>query len=125
MSFWDVVWFIVIAFAFTAYLVVMFSIITDLFRDRETSGLAKAVWIVALIFVPFLTAVIYLIARGPGMAERQLRSAEDIRLEQESYIRGVANGGTPADQIARAKAMVDAGTITQGEYERIKEKALS
>ena len=56
MSFWDIVWFIVISFAFIAYLMVMFAIITDLFRDRETSGVAKALWIVFLIFVPFLTA---------------------------------------------------------------------
>ena len=73
MSFWDVVWFIVISFAFVAYLMVMFAIIADLFRDRESSGFVKALWIVGLIFVPFLTALAYLIVKGGGMSERSAR----------------------------------------------------
>ena len=64
MSFWDIVWFIFISFAFVAYLMVMFSILSDLFRDRDTSGIVKAVWVVALIFLPFLTSLLYLIIRG-------------------------------------------------------------
>ena len=74
MSFWDIVWFILISFAFMAYLMVMFAIITDLFRDPDASGIVKAVWIIALIFAPFVTAVVYLIVRGKGMGERQLRA---------------------------------------------------
>ena len=73
MSFWDIVWFIFISFAFVAYLMVMFSILVDLFRDREESGVMKAVWVVALIVFPLLTALVYLITRGGGMAERQQR----------------------------------------------------
>ncbi|WP_201025165.1 PLDc N-terminal domain-containing protein, partial [Desulfitobacterium hafniense] len=73
MSFWDVVWFIIISFAFVAYLMVLFSILGDLFRDRGTSGWVKAIWVVALIFFPFLAALIYLIAKGGGMAERRAR----------------------------------------------------
>jgi hypothetical protein len=124
MSFWDVVWFIFITFAFVAYLMVMFAIITDLFRDRETSGWVKAVWIVALIFLPLITALVYLIARGKGMTERSVRQAEAVKTQQDAYIRSVAAKSTPADQIAQARAMLDAGTITQTEYERLKEKAL-
>ena len=90
MSFWDVVWFIFISFAFVAYLMVLFSILSDLFRDRETSGWVKAVWIVALIFLPLLTSLIYLIARGSGMAERSWKSAEAMRQQQDAYIREVA-----------------------------------
>ena len=60
MDFWDIVWFILISFAFVAYLMVMFSIITDLFRDPDASGIVKAVWIIALIFAPFVTAIVYL-----------------------------------------------------------------
>ena len=67
MSFWDVVWIIFISFAFVAYLMVMFSILGDLFRDRDTSGFAKAVWVIALIFLPLLTSLVYLIVRGKGM----------------------------------------------------------
>jgi Phospholipase_D-nuclease N-terminal len=124
MSFWDVVWFIFISFAFFAYLMVMFSILSDLFRDRETSGIAKAVWVVALIFLPFLTSLVYLIVRGRGMAERGARSAELAKQQQDAYIRQVAGRTTPADQIAQARAMLDAGAISQSEYDTLKEKAL-
>jgi hypothetical protein len=124
MSFWDVVWFIFISFAFAAYLMVMFSIISDLFRDRETSGIAKAVWVVALIFLPFLTSLVYLIVRGRGMAERAARGSELARQQQDAYIREVAGRTTPADQIAQARAMLDAGAISQSEYDALKTKAL-
>jgi hypothetical protein len=124
MSFWDVVWFIFISFAFAAYLMVMFSILSDLFRDKETSGIAKAVWVVALIFLPFLTSLVYLIVRGRGMAERAARGSELARQQQDAYIRQVAGRTTPADQIAQARAMLDAGAISQSEYDALKTKAL-
>ncbi len=124
MSFWDVVWFIFISFAFVAYLMVMFQIIGDLFRDRDTSGFVKAVWLIALIFLPLLTALVYLIARGRSMTERSLQSAAEVRQSQDAYIREVAGKSSPADQIAQAKAMFDAGVISQPEYDRLKEKAL-
>lgn len=125
MSFWDIVWFILISFAFVAYLMVMFSIITDLFRDPDASGIQKALWIVALIFLPFLTALIYLIVKGGGMAERQARSVERMREQQDAYIKQVAASASPAEQIAQAKSMLDAGSITPEEFERLKEKALA
>jgi hypothetical protein len=103
---------------------VMFAIITDLFRDRDASGWAKAIWIVALIFLPLLTSLVYLISRGGGMAERQMRTAEEMRQQQEGYIRDVAGKATPADQIAQARAMLDAGVISEPEFERLKEKAM-
>jgi hypothetical protein len=124
LSFWDIVWFIVITFAFVAYLMVLFSILTDLFRDKDTSGIAKAVWIIALIFLPFLTALIYLIVRGHGMAERSASQAVEFKKAQDAYIRETA-GSSPADQIARAKELLDSGAITQAEYDAIKAKALS
>ena len=124
MSFWDIVWFIIITFAFMAYLMVLFHICADLFRDQEESGFMKAVWIVALIFVPFLSALIYLIARGSGMAERSMRSAEALKQQQDAYIREVAAKATPADQIAQAKSMLDTGAISQAEYDQLKAKAL-
>jgi hypothetical protein len=124
MSFWDVVWFIFISFAFVAYLMVLFSILGDLFRDRDTSGVAKAAWVVALIFLPFLTSLVYLIVRGRGMTERSLRQAVASRQQQDAYIREVAGRTTPSDQIAQARALLDAGTISQPEYEALKTKAL-
>ena len=125
MSFWDIVWLILISFAFFAYLMVMFSIIGDIFRDPDTGGGAKAVWLIALIFLPFLTAVVYVIARGKGMTERSSRSAQAMQEQQDAYIREVATNATPADQIAKARAMFDAGVISQSEFDRLKVKALS
>lgn len=124
MSFWDIMWFILISFAFVAYLMVMLSIITDLVRDRDTSGFAKAAWSIALIFLPFLTSVVYLIARGSGMAERSVSRAEAVRQAQDAYVREIAGKATPTDQIAQARAMLDSGVISPPEYERLKEKVL-
>jgi hypothetical protein len=127
MSFWDIVWFIFIFFAFMAYLMVLFSIITDIFRDRELSGWGKAAWIIGLFVLPFLVALIYIIARGRGMTERQISTAKAVQSAQEDYIKSVAGGGAPnaADQIAKAKELLDAGTINQQEYEALKAKALA
>ena len=126
MSFWDVVWFIFISFAFVAYLMVVFSIIADLFRDQAVSGVVKAIWIVALVVFPLVTSLVYVIARGRGMTERAQGEAAQRRREQEAYLRELAaeSSSSPAQDIARAREMLDAGTITQGEYERLKEKAL-
>ena len=127
MSFWDIVWFIIISFAFFAYLMIMFRIIIDLFRDKDTSGVMKAVWIVALIFLPFLTALIYLIARGSGMAERAAAEYENLQAQQDARIREVAgsNGVSAADQIARGKQLLDSGVISQSEFDALKAKALA
>jgi hypothetical protein len=127
MSFWDIVWFIIITFAFMAYLMVLFHIMADLFRDSETSGFVKAVWIIALIFLPLLTSLIYLIVRGKGMTERAQRDAEFIKKQQDAYIREVAassTANTPTDQIAQARKLLDSGAISQAEYDQLKAKAL-
>ena len=79
---------------------------------------------VALIFLPFVTALVYLIARGGGMADRSMRSAEAARKEQDAYIRQVAGKASPADQIAQAKALLESGAISEPEYESLKAKAL-
>lgn len=125
MSFWDVIWFIIVAFAFVAYLIVLFNIVTDLFRDRDYSGWWKAVWIICLIILPFLTALVYLILRGKGMAERQAQAVTAAVAAQQDYIKSVAGTATPADQIARAKELLDAGTISQEEFDAIKAKAIA
>jgi SNF family Na+-dependent transporter len=124
MSFWDIIWFIVVSFAFIAYLMVMFSIIGDLFRDHSSSGGAKAVWIVCLIVFPLLTSVVYLITRGSGMAERSVRSAQANERAAESYIRQVAGSSSPADEIAKAKTLLDSGAITAAEFSALKARVL-
>jgi Phospholipase_D-nuclease N-terminal len=110
---------------FVAYLMVLFSIIGDIFRDREMSGVLKAIWMIALVFLPFLTAFVYLISRGRSMAERSARAAAEHRQQQDAYIRDVAGAKSPAEQITQARALLDSGTITQPEFEALKSKALA
>jgi uncharacterized membrane protein len=124
MSFWDIVWFIIITYAFVAYLVVLFHIIGDIFRDPDTSGFLKAAWVVLLCLFPLITAVVYLIVRGRDMVQRSAQRAEAQRGAQDAYIREVAGKSTPSDQIAQARALLDAGAISQSEYESLKTKAL-
>ncbi len=122
-TFWEWFWFAFLIFAFVAYLFAMFTIIVDLFRDKSVSGAMKAVWFIFLIFFPVITALVYLIARGGGMAERQAADARAMKEAQDSYIRDVA-GSSPAEQIAKAKELHNSGAITDEEYEALKAKAL-
>ena len=122
-SLWDTIWWFFWAFAFIAYLFVLFGIITDLFRDRSLNGWLKAVWLIFLLFLPFLTSLIYLIARGRGMAERSQEASQAMRTDTESYIRGVA-GKSPTEEIAKAKELLDSGAINQQEFEHVKARAL-
>ncbi|MER6940517.1 SHOCT domain-containing protein [Nocardioides sp. NPDC127514] len=124
MSFWDIIWFIIVSFAFVAYLMILFNIVTDLFRDKSVSGGMKAVWMIGLVFLPFLIAVIYLIVRGKGMAERQGQAYQEVRAAQDDYIRSVA-GSSPAEEIAKAQQLLDAGTITPEEFAALKAKAMA
>ncbi len=124
-SFWDIIWWFLWIFFFVVYLFALFAVIGDLFRDHKLNGWWKAVWIIFLIFVPFLTLLVYLIARGKGMAERSAREATTIQQAQDAYIKSVAGtSASPADEIAKAKTLLDAGTITQAEYDALKAKAL-
>jgi hypothetical protein len=124
MTFWNVVWFIVISFVFVAYLMILFNIVGDLFRDHELSGWAKAVWMVALIFFPILTAVVYLVARGDGMSSRDYPEARAAESQQAQYGRSVAVT-SPTEEISRARSMLDAGVLDKAEYDAIKLKVLA
>ncbi|WP_243056888.1 SHOCT domain-containing protein [Nocardioides sp. SR21] len=125
-SFWDFFWFILSFFLLMAYLVVLFQILTDLFRDKDTSGWAKAFWVLFLIFLPLLTSLVYLIARGQGMAERNIAAINAAQADTDAYIKSVAgSSSTPADEIHKAKALLDSGAISQQEFDAIKAKALS
>jgi uncharacterized membrane protein len=123
-DFWSVIWTFFWAFAFVAYLFALFAIIGDLFRDRGLSGWWKALWIVFLVFVPFLTALVYLIARGDGMAERGQREAREAKQAADDYIRTVA-AVSPADEVAKAKGLLDAGAISAAEFAQLKARALA
>jgi predicted PurR-regulated permease PerM len=123
-SFWDFIWYTVVIFAFIAYLMILFNVLADLFRDHKTSGLVKAVWIIFLIVLPYITVFVYLIARGHGMAERGAAANAAARRQADDYIKQAA-GTSPADQIAQAKALLADGTISEAEYEQLKTKALA
>ncbi len=117
-SFWFFIWF--------AALMVWFRCLFDLFGDHTLSGWAKAGWAILLIFVPWVGALIYLIARGRSMTERNLQKAADLRAAQDDYIKKAAGTPTtPADQIASAKTLLDSGAIDQGEFDTLKAKALA
>jgi hypothetical protein len=123
-SVWELLWYTLLVFAFVAYLMILFHIIADLFRDRKMSGITKILWIICLIVLPYITAFIYVIARGSGMVQRQIEAHNAARRDADEYIRQVA-GKSSTDQIADAKSMLDAGTISRAEFEILKSKALS
>ncbi len=124
MTFWDFFWLMLWAFIFISYLMVLFQVIVDVFRDRDLNGWARALWLVALFVAPPLTALVYVLARGRGMAQRQQVGAAESRAATEDYIRSVAGESDPTAQIARAKALLDSGAITAAEFDGLKAKAL-
>jgi hypothetical protein len=123
-GFWDVVVLMLSTFVFVAYLVILFHIVVDLFRDTEMGGGSKAIWIIGLVLIPLLTSLVYILVRGSGMAQRQQAAMQKAKSDADAYIKTVA-GTSPAQEIAQAKALRDAGTITDAEYERLKAKALA
>ncbi|MCH9815676.1 MAG: SHOCT domain-containing protein [Actinomycetia bacterium] len=112
-------------FFFVAYLMLLFFILTDLFRDKSLNGWWKAVWVLALIIFPILTALIYLIARGGSMQERAMAEAQEMKKAQDQYIQSVVSQQDPAEQIAKAKQLHEQGVIDDAEFEKLKAKALA
>jgi ABC-type multidrug transport system fused ATPase/permease subunit len=121
--FWSVLWF----FFLFIWLMILFQILSDLFRDHSVSGVEKTLWVLFLVFLPFLAVFIYLIVRGKGMGERAAAQQQRAQQQFEGYVRDVAATGesTPTEQIARAKELLDAGAIDQSEFDRLKAKALA
>ena len=121
--FWSVLWF----FFLFIWLMILFHILTDLFRDHSASGVEKTLWVLFLVFLPFLAAFIYMIVRGKGMGERAAAQQHRAQQDFEGYVRNVATTGetTPTEQIAKAKELLDAGAIDQSEFDRLKAKALA
>jgi hypothetical protein len=113
-------------FLFFAWFMCLFWVIGDIFRSKDLSGVAKTFWVFFVIILPWLGILVYLIARGHGMQERQLEQAHEMNAAQAEYIRSVAgSSGSSADQIASAKSLLDSGAITQAEFEALKAKALA
>jgi Short C-terminal domain/Phospholipase_D-nuclease N-terminal len=122
----DVLWSMLV-FVFWVFLIMIFiQIVMDLFRDPSESGGMKALWVVFLIVIPPIAMLVYLIARGQGMAERNAAAMKAGMAQRDAAVQGVvAAGATPADQIAKAKELFDAGAISQTEYDALKAKSLA
>jgi hypothetical protein len=117
-------WYLLIFFAWIIWFWILITVFADLFRRDDISGWAKAGWIIFVIVLPYLGVFVYLIAQHKGMAERSTRQARASQQEFDQYVQSVASQSDPAEQIAKAKQLLDGGTITQAEFEQIKQKAL-
>ncbi|MDN4596613.1 SHOCT domain-containing protein [Leifsonia virtsii] len=125
MTFWDFLvwafWFYIVIVCITIFI----RILIDIFRDPELNGWAKALWVLFIVVVPFLAALIYLIARGRKMAQRSMAGAVEAQQANDQYIRSVAGSGSAADEIESAKRLLDSGAITPAEFDTLKAKALA
>ena len=122
-TFLDFLWSLIIIYLMVAFFMMLFQVIGDLFRRDDASGGKKALWFVFLVLAPFVGLFVYFVTNGGGMAERQGKAIKKSQQEFDSYVQSVAGGS--ADQIAKAKGLLDAATITQAEFDSIKAKALA
>ena len=123
--FLDVLWSMIIFFVWVTWIWMMILILSDVFRRRDLSGWGKAGWTFFLIVLPFLGALIYLIAQSDGMAERRAQDVKGQQAQMDDYVRSVAGSGGPAAEIDKAKQLLDSGAINQTEFDAIKAKALA
>ena len=121
----DVIWSMFMFFFFVIFLWMIFGIIGDIFRSDDLGGVAKTLWCIAIVFVPFLAIFIYLIVRGKGMGERSLKASQQAQAQFDSYVRETAGGTSAAGEIKSAKELLDSGAISQAEFDHIKAKALA
>ena len=126
VSFIDIFWSMLEFFFLFIWILILFHVLSDLFRDHTMSGGTKTLWVLFLVFLPFIAVFVYLIARGQGMAERAAVRQQRAQEQFDGYVRNVAATGdaSPTEQIAQAKGLLDAGAIDQSEFDRLKAKAL-
>jgi hypothetical protein len=123
--FLDVVGTIIVFFAWVAWFSVLITVCADLFRRHDISGWGKAAWTLLVLVVPFIGVLVYLIAQGKHMAERKAQDMTSAQKQMDDYVRGVSHSNGATEQISKAKELLDNGAIDQGEYDRIKAKALA
>jgi hypothetical protein len=123
--FLNILWTMIIFFAWVIWIWMMVIILGDVFRRRDISGWGKAAWVVFLIVLPFLGSLVYLIANHDGMAERSSKALGAQQAQFDDYVKSVATDGGPASEIAKAKQLLDSGAITQEEFQAMKAKALA
>ena len=123
--FLDVLWTMLVFFLWVSWFIILFHVVGDVFRRRDASGAKKTIWLIFVLFLPFVGVFAYLIANSDDMARRNMAQAEARRAEMDEYVRTTAGSGGAAAEIDKAKALLDSGTITQAEFEAIKAKALA
>jgi Phospholipase_D-nuclease N-terminal/Short C-terminal domain len=121
----DVFWTMLIFFIWVSWFMLLFRVIGDIFRRRDIGGGGKVLWLVFVLFLPFLGVFVYLIAESQGIADRAIESAQASQERFDAHVREVASTGGAADEIAKAKQLLDSGAITQVEFDSIKAKALA
>ena len=123
ISFGDLLLLVVEIFLFVIWIWILFTIIGDLFRDHEMSGWAKALWILFLIFIPFLTTLVYLIARGSGMRDRAIKAQAEAKHHFDEYVQKQAHS-TPADELHKLNDLKEKGALSAEEFDKAKAKLL-
>jgi hypothetical protein len=123
--FLDVFWTMILFFAWVAWIFIVIRVLTDVYRRHDISGWGKAAWTVLVIVIPFAGVLIYLIAHGRGIAERDAGEAHAAQAQFDDYVRSVSNGGGAAAEIDKAKQLLDSGAIDEAEFRALKEKALA
>jgi predicted PurR-regulated permease PerM len=123
-TFLTFLWSLIVIFFMVIFFILLFHVIVDLFSRHDASGGKKALWVIFLIVFPFLGLFVYYITNADGMAKRQMKQVQQVQADTDAYIRSVSADADPASQIAKAKQLLDAGTITQAEFDQLKSKAL-
>jgi len=124
VEFGQFLWSLLVIFFMIMYFMILFSVVIDLFRNHQMGGFAKALWIIFLLCIPFISLLVYVIVYGKSMATRQQQAVTEAQQEQADYIKQVA-GTSPAEQIAQAQQLLNSGAISQAEFDKLKAKALS
>lgn len=109
-------------FFFVVWIWILITILMDLFRDHEMSGWGKAAWVFFLIFLPFLTALVYLIVRGPGMRQRAIAEQVEAKKQFDQYVQQTASAASPVDELKKLDEMKRSGSISDEDYEKLKAK---
>jgi Short C-terminal domain/Phospholipase_D-nuclease N-terminal len=112
-------------FFFVIWIWILITILSDLFRDHELSGWGKAAWVLFLVFIPFLTALIYLIARGSGMRDRTIKAQADAKKHFDEYVRQQAHAGSPADELHKLSELKAKGDLSEEEFQQAKARLLA
>jgi hypothetical protein len=121
----EIFWTILVFFAFVVWLMILFTVLSDIFRRHDTTGGTKVLWIIVIIVLPYLGTFVYLISQHTGMTERAQKQQKAAQTQFDQYVQSVAAKSDPTEQIAKAKDLLDRGAINDAEFEQIKRQALA